>query len=78
MAFPTPVNDQATDTVSQNNVSVLGEAPAMGLAALYQLSAQSIGIMMQNAAAAQQQFAITAQAATAASVAALSAGRAAG
>jgi hypothetical protein len=65
MAIPTAVNGQSTDTVSQNNVIVLGEAPAMALAALYQVSSQAIGLMMQNAAAAQQQLNITAQAATA-------------
>jgi hypothetical protein len=64
MAIPTPVNGQITDTVSQTNVTVLGEAPAMALSNLYQISAQAFGLMMQNAASAQQQTNITAQAAT--------------
>ena len=65
MADQTPVNSQITDTVSQANVTVLGEAPAVALGNLYQASAQAFGMMMQNAAAAQQQLNITAQAVTA-------------
>ena len=65
MADQTPVNSQITDTISQTNVTVLGEAPAVALGNLYQASAQTFGMMMQNAAAAQQQLNITAQAVTA-------------
>ncbi len=65
MAIPTPANGQITDTVSQANITVLGEAPAIALGGLYQVSAHAFGLMMQNAANAQQQVNITAQAATA-------------
>ena len=65
MAIPTPVNGVITDTISQTNVSVLGQAPAAALANLYQASAQAFAMMMQNAANAQQQMNITAQAVTA-------------
>ncbi|HEY1749643.1 MAG TPA: RebB family R body protein [Caulobacteraceae bacterium] len=71
MALPTPVNGQITDTVSQTNVTVLGEAPAMALSSLFQASAQSFALMMQNAASAQQQVNITAQAVTTQGVAML-------
>jgi hypothetical protein len=54
MAFPTSVNDQITDAVTQANVKVLGDAPAQALAALYQSIAQSIALSAQNAVAAQQ------------------------
>jgi hypothetical protein len=64
LAFPTSVNDQVTDTVSQTDVTVLGEAPAMALANLYQIGAQAQGLMLQNAVQAQQQTNITAQAVT--------------
>ncbi len=64
MAFPTAVNDQITDSVTQSNVKVLGEAPAMAMGSLYQATAQAIGLAAQNAVAAQQQAAVTAQAAT--------------
>lgn len=64
MAFPTSVNDQVTDSVTQGNLSVVGESPAVALSTLYQMAAQSFGLMMQNAVSAQQQAAVTAQAAT--------------
>jgi hypothetical protein len=64
MAIPTPVNGQITDAVTQANVKVLGDAPAMAMAAIYQSMAHSTGILYQNAVAQQQQNAISAQAAT--------------
>ncbi|MEI9989808.1 MAG: RebB family R body protein [Rhizomicrobium sp.] len=64
MAEPTLVNGQITDAVTQANVKVLGDAPAMAMGSLYQALAHSTGILFENAAAAQQQLAITAQAAT--------------
>ncbi|MCK9397217.1 MAG: RebB family R body protein [Methylobacter sp.] len=64
MAFPTAVNDQITDAVTQTNVKVLGDAPAMAMGAIYQSLAHSTGILYQNATSAQQQLAISAQAAT--------------
>ncbi|HHN3531815.1 TPA: RebB family R body protein, partial [Pseudomonas aeruginosa] len=35
MSFPTAVNDQITDAVTQSNVKVVGEAPAMALGTIY-------------------------------------------
>jgi len=64
MAYPTPVNDQITDSVTQANVKVLGDAPAMAMGAIYQSLAHSTGILYENAASSQQQLAIAAQAAT--------------
>lgn len=64
MAEPTPVNGQITDAVTQTNVKVLGEAPAMAMGAIYQSLAHSTGILYENATSAQQQLAIAAQAAT--------------
>ena len=37
MSFPTAVNDQITDAVTQSNVKVVGEAPAMGVMQIYSL-----------------------------------------
>ncbi len=71
MAIPTPVNGQVTDAITQSNVTVLGDAPAMAMGNLFQVSAQSFGLMMQNAVAAQQQVNITAQAVTTQGVALL-------
>lgn len=71
MAFPTAVNDQITDAVTQANVKVLGDAPAMALGAIYQAAAHSLGIMLENAVNAQQQSNQLAQAVTAKCVNAL-------
>ena len=65
MADPTTVNDQITDSVTQANVKVIGEAPEMALASLYQSTAQALGMAAQNAVYALQQMAVTLQAATA-------------
>ena len=55
MSFPTAVNDQITDAVTQSNVKVVGEAPAMALGTIYQTMAHSTGILFENAVSAQQQ-----------------------
>ena len=64
MAIPTPVNGQITDAVTQANVKVLGDAPAMAMGAIYQSLGHSTGILYENATSSQQQLAIAAQAAT--------------
>ncbi|BBL74891.1 RebB family R body protein [Methylomagnum ishizawai] len=64
MAIPTAVNGQITDAVTQANVKVLGDAPAFAMGAIYQALAHSTGILYQNATSAQQQLAISSQAAT--------------
>ncbi len=55
MAFPTSVNDQVTDAVTQSNVKVVGEAPAMAMGSIYQTMAHSTGILFENAVSSQQQ-----------------------
>lgn len=54
MAFPTSVNDQITDSVTQSNVKVIGEAPAMALGSLYQSLAHAAGIAAENLVTQQQ------------------------
>jgi len=71
MAFPTAVNDQITDSITQANVKVLGDAPAIAMANLYQATAQALANAAHNATSAQQQNNITAQAATVMGVATL-------
>ncbi|HEX8697647.1 MAG TPA: RebB family R body protein, partial [Myxococcaceae bacterium] len=44
MAFPTAVNDQITDAVTQANVKVLGDAPGIALGNLYQATSQALSI----------------------------------
>lgn len=55
MAYPTSVNNQITDAVTQSNVKVIGEAPAIALGSLFQTMAHSTGVLFENSASAQQQ-----------------------
>ncbi|MBI2512664.1 MAG: RebB family R body protein [Opitutae bacterium] len=71
MAFPTSVNSQITDAVTQANVKVLGDAPAVALGNLYQATAQALANAAHNATTAQQQANVAAQAATTMGVATL-------
>jgi len=71
MAFPTSVNNQITDSVTQANVKVLGDAPAMSMGNLFQATSQALGNAAHNAATAQQQTNVTAQAASTMGVAVL-------
>lgn len=71
MAFPTSVNNQITDSITQANVKVLGDAPAMAMGNLFQATAQALANAAHNATAAGQQTAVTAQAATTMGVATL-------
>jgi hypothetical protein len=64
MAYPTAVNNQITDAITQSNITVLGDAPAVAMGSLYQVAAHALGLALQNATAAQQQMNMTAQAAT--------------
>ena len=63
MAFPTAVNDQITDSITQSNVKVLADAPAMAMGNLYQATAQALSNAAHNATTAQQQAGVIAQAA---------------
>ena len=71
MAFPTAVNSQITDSVTQANVEVLGTAPATAMGNLFQATSQALANAAHNATMAQQQSNITAQAATTMGVATL-------
>lgn len=71
MAYPTAVNNQITDSVTQANVKVLGDAPAVALGNLYQATAQALANAAHNATTAQQQNNVTAQATTVMGVATL-------
>jgi len=64
MAYPTRVNSQITDAVTQTGVSTLAAAPAMAMGAIYQSAAHSIGILFENSTMAQRNAAICGQAAT--------------
>lgn len=63
MAFPTAVNSQITDAVTQANVKVLGDAPAVALGNLFVATSQALSNAAHNATTGQQQATVTAQAA---------------
>ncbi len=71
MAYPTAVNSQITDSVTQANVEVLGSAPATAMGNLFQATSQALSNAAHNATTSQQQTNITAQAATTMGVATL-------
>lgn len=71
MAYPTAVNSQITDSVTQANTKVLGDAPAIAMGNLFQATAQALANAAHNATTSQQQTNITAQAATTMGVATL-------
>jgi len=55
MAYPTAVNNQITDAVTQSNVKVVAEGPALAMGSIFQTAAHSTGILFENAIASQQQ-----------------------
>ena len=59
------VNGAITDAVTQANVKVLGDSPAMSLSNLYQTVSQSSSLSVQNAVTMQQQSNIIQQTNTA-------------
>ncbi len=64
MALDTALNSQITDAVTQANVKVLADSPALSLSNLYQMVSQSLGLSVQNAVMSQQQSNIIHQAST--------------
>ncbi|MBI2512663.1 MAG: RebB family R body protein [Opitutae bacterium] len=71
MAYPTSVNSQITDAVSQANLLTVGSAPAVALGSLYVTTTHALGLAAHNATTNQQLLSITAQAATTRGVAKL-------
>tara|TARA_B100001250_G_scaffold317330_1_gene279777 strand:- start:292 stop:930 length:639 start_codon:yes stop_codon:yes gene_type:complete len=63
MAFPTAVNNQITDSITQSNVKVIADAPAVAMGNLYQATSQALSNAAHNATTNQQQMGITMQAA---------------
>ncbi|NEO78746.1 RebB family R body protein [Moorena sp. SIO4G3] len=58
------VSTQVTDAVTQANVKVLAESPALSLSNLYQTISQTLSLSAQNAVMAQQQTNVIHQATT--------------
>ena len=69
MASPTPVNSQITDSVTQANTKILGDAPQIALGNLYQATAQAVANAAHDATDGEQQSQAAAQAADATGVA---------
>jgi hypothetical protein len=65
------VESVVTDAVTQANLIVVGTAPAMAMASLYQTLANSVALASINAVHAQQQANMIHQAATAQGIALL-------
>lgn len=63
MAFPSTVNGQITDSVTQAHTKVVGDVPAVAMSNLFQATSQALSNAAHNATTAQQQANITAQAA---------------
>jgi Killing trait len=58
------VSEQVTDAVTQSNVKVIGEAPAMAMATVFQTMSHSTGLMFENSVNVQNQQNILGQTAT--------------
>lgn len=71
MAFPTTVNDQITDSITQANTKVLGDSPAIAMSNLYVATSQALSNAAHNATNNQQQSYVIMQAATTQGVTAL-------
>ncbi len=71
MAFPTAVNSQITDSVSQANLKVIGDAPAMAMGNLFVATSQALSNSAHNSTTNQQNATLTSQAANTQGVATL-------
>jgi len=63
MAFPTALNSQITDSVSQVNTKVLGDAPALSTGNVFVATSQALSNAAHNATFNQREAWNTAQAA---------------
>lgn len=64
MAYPSHVNDQITDSITQVNTKVLGDAPAIAMGNLFVVTGQALSNAAHNATNNQQQAYVTMQAST--------------
>ena len=71
MSFPTSLNSQITDSVTQVNTKVLGDSPAQALGNFMIATSQALSNAAHNATTSQFNANITSQAATTQGVATL-------
>jgi hypothetical protein len=64
MAFPTALNSQITDSVTQVNTSVVGDAPAVAMGNLLVATSQALSNAAHNATNNQNQSYTTMQTST--------------
>jgi hypothetical protein len=64
MAHPTHVNGQISDSISQVDIRVLGDASAMASGNVFIATSQALSNTAHNATTGQQQTNLTSQAAT--------------
>ncbi len=64
MAFPTSINSQITDSITQVNTKVLGDAPAVAMGNLFVATSQALSNAAHNATNNAQQSYVTMQAST--------------
>ena len=64
MAFPTTLNGQITDSVTQSNTEVVAGSPAIAMGNLYIATSQALSNAAHNATNNQQQSYVTMQAST--------------
>ena len=64
MAYTTHVNSQVSDSISQVNTKVLGDAPAMAMGNLFVVTGQALSNAAHNATNNAQQSYVTMQAST--------------
>ncbi|MFY7778398.1 MAG: RebB family R body protein [Elstera sp.] len=64
MAFPTSINSQITDSITQVNTKVLGDAPAVAVGNLMVATSQALSNAAHNATNNAQQSYVTMQAST--------------
>jgi hypothetical protein len=64
MAYPTHVNSAVSDSISQVNTKVLGDAPAMAMGNLFVVTGQALSNAAHNATNNQQQSYVTMQSST--------------
>lgn len=64
MAHPTAINSQITDSITQANTQVLGDAPTMAMGNLFVATSQALANAAHNATNIQQQSYVTVQTAT--------------
>lgn len=69
--FPTALNSQITDSISQVNTKVIGDAPAMGMGNLFIATSQALANAAHNSTNSQQQSTLTGHAANVQGVATL-------